>query len=226
MVSRYQINNIKIYKYIMPLITSNMYLLIIGKQALVIDPHENHETEELLNSHGIMEVVILLTHEHFDHISGVNFFRERWNCKVYGSRKCKEMVTDPAKNLSAFYMAMFITKSKEEREMAQELFVETYSCKVDVGFEGTMEIEFDSLPIKMIQTPGHSPGSICIIIDQKYIFTGDSLVGGNLVITRLPGGSRKEYNQITRPFLEGLPENMIVFPGHGEEGEQRDFKIG
>ena len=226
MVSRYQINNIKVYKYIMPLITSNMYLLIIGKQALVIDPHEDGEVEELLNHHEVKEIVILLTHEHFDHISGVNFFRERWNCKVYGNQKCKEMVTDPAKNLSAFYMAMFITKSKEEQEMAQELFVEQYSCQVDVGFEETVEIEFGSLPIKMIETPGHSPGSICIIIDQKYIFTGDSLVGGNSVITRLPGGSRREYNEITRPFLEGLQEDMIVFPGHGEEGERKDFRIG
>lgn len=225
MVSRYEIDNVKVYKYIMPLITSNMYLLIIGKKAVVIDPHEDSGVEELLNSHGVMEVIIFLTHEHFDHISGVNFFREKWNCKVYASQKCKEMAADPAKNLSAFFMAMFITKSKEEQEMAQELFLDRYSCQVDVGFRGIMEIEFNGLPVKMIETPGHSLGSICIIIDQKYIFTGDSLVGGNKVITRLPGGSRKEYNEITRPFLEGLPEDMIIFPGHGEEGERKDFRI-
>lgn len=226
MVSRYEIDNIRVYKYIMPLITSNMYVMIIGQQVLVIDPHENKEAEKLLNDHGVKEVVILLTHEHFDHISGVNFFRERWNCKVYGNQKCKEMVLDPARNLSAFYMAMFITKSKQEQEMAQELFVEQYSCQVDVEFEGIMDMEFDNLSIKMIETPGHSPGSICIIINQKYIFTGDSLVGGNKVITRAPGGSRKEYSGITRPFLEGPQEDMIVFPGHGEEGERKDFELG
>ena len=77
-----------------------------------------------------------------------------------------------------------------------------------------------------METPGHSPGSICILINDKYIFSGDSLVDGNKVITRLPGGSRKDYNQITKPFLEGLSEDSIIFPGHGQEGCIKDFQIG
>lgn len=226
MISQYTIDNVKVYKYVMPIITSNMYILIMDKQALIIDPNESEEAMELLEDCGVTDITILLTHEHFDHISGVNYFREKYSCKVYGNNKCKEMVTDPSKNLAAFFMAMFIEKSEEERQMAQSLFAEDYACQVDVGFEKEYNMKFKGLSVKMIDTPGHSSGSICILVDDKYIFSGDSLVEGNKVITRLPGGSRKEYNQITRPFLESLLEDMIVFPGHGQEGYLKDFPIG
>ena len=225
MECKYTINHMKVHKYIMPAITSNMYILIMDEQALVVDPHENDEAAELLESSGVKEITILLTHEHFDHISGVNFFREKWPCKTYGNNKCKEMVEDPAKNLAAFFMAIFISKPEEERQMAQSLFAEDYACQADVGFDKEYDMDFMGLSVKMMETPGHSPGSICILINDKYLFSGDSLVDGNKVITRLPGGSRKEYNQITRPFLESLPEDVIVFPGHGQEGYLKDFKI-
>lgn len=226
MVSEYTINNLKVYKYIMPVITSNMYILIMDKQALIIDPNESKEAMELLEDCGVNDITILLTHEHFDHVSGVNFFREKYSCKAYGNHKCKAMVTDPSENLAAFFMAMLIEKSEEERRMAQNLFSENYSCQVDEGFEKEMLLELGGMSVKMIETPGHSPGSICIIINDRYIFTGDSLVDGNKVITRLPGGSRKDYNQITRPFLERLSEDSIIFPGHGQEGYMRDFQVG
>lgn len=226
MISQYTIDNVKVYKYVMPIITSNMYILIMDKQALIIDPNESEEAMELLEDCGVTDITILLTHEHFDHISGVNSFREKWPCKVYGNNQCKEMVEDPAKNLAAFFMAMFISKPEEERRIAQSLFAEDYACQVDVGFEKEYNMKFKGLSVKMIDTPGHSSGSICILVDDKYIFSGDSLVEGNKVITRLPGGSRKEYNQITRPFLESLSEDIIVFPGHGTEGYLKDFELG
>ena len=226
MVSEYTIDNVKVYKYVMPIITSNMYILIVDKQALIIDPNENEEAMELLADCGVTDITILLTHEHFDHISGVNYFRKNYPCKVYGNNKCKEMVIDPAKNLAAFFMAMLIEKSEEERRMAQNLFSEDYFCQVDEGFEKEIRLEIGDMSVKMMETPGHSPGSICILINDKYIFSGDSLVDGNKVITRLPGGSRKDYNQITKPFLEGLSEDSIIFPGHGQEGCIKDFQIG
>lgn len=226
MISNYTIADTKVYKYIMPVIASNMYILIKNQQALIIDPNENNQARDLLKSQKIKKVTIILTHEHYDHISGVNFFRENWNCVVYGNCTCKDMVTDPTKNMAAFFMAVLIAKTEEEQKIAQGLLKDDYSCLVDVGFEGKYNLDFEGLSIDMRETPGHSPGSICIVINHEYVFTGDSLVGGNKVITRLPGGSRKEYNQITRPFLESLPENMIVFPGHGEEGIIKEFQFG
>lgn len=220
MVSCYKINDIKVHKYVMPFIESNMYILVLGKEALVIDPHEDDDAVRLLNQHHVETITILLTHEHYDHIFGVNFFKEKWECTVYGSKKCGERVQNPKANLSAFFQTMFITKSELEQAEAAELFCDEYTCRVDIDFEKELDLKVGSLSVRMIETPGHSPGSICILVNQAFLFTGDSLVEGNAVITRLPGGSKKEYNRVTKPFLESLPDDMVLFPGHGKEGRK------
>ena len=220
------IDNINMYKYVMPVIASNMYIVILDENALIIDPNENENAVKLLKESGVKDVTIFLTHEHFDHISGVNFFRKQWECTVYANNRCKELVQDPNKNLSAFFMAMFIDKTDEERKKAQELFKDDYSCYADIGFDEEYSMVWNGLSVKLIETPGHSQGSICILVNNKYLFSGDSLVDGNKVITRLPGGSKRDYNEITRPFLESLPQDMVVFPGHGTEGYLKDFELG
>ncbi len=226
MESKYTIEYAKIYKYIMSGITSNMYITIKKNHALIVDPNENEHAVALLKESGVEDITIILTHEHFDHISGVNYFRKRWSCVVYASNACKEMVADPNKNLSAFFMAMFIDKPEEERKQAQGVFKENYSCQVDIGFDREYNMMWNDLSIKMRVTPGHSLGSICILINDRYLFSGDSLVEGNKVITRLPGGSRKAYNETTRPFFESLPEDTIVFPGHGQESLLGELELG
>lgn len=225
MICKYNIENNKVYKFVMPMIKSNMYILLDGNQALIIDPNENETALRLLEEHEVRSIIIILTHEHFDHISGVNYFRAKWPCKVIGNMVCKEYAENPAKNLAAYFMAMFITHSEEERKRIQELAVLDYHCKVDEGFEGEMQLEFATLQICLRETPGHSPGSICICVNNKYIFTGDSLVQGEKIITRLPGGDRKLYREVTRPFLQNLCKDMIVFPGHGEESLLRNLEI-
>lgn len=226
MVCKYKIEGKEVYKYFMPVIESNMFILISDKKALVIDPNENEEAAHLLKEKGVEQVTILLTHEHYDHISGVNFFRDRWPCVVYGNQHCKEMVPEPTKNMAAFFMVMFISKEEEEQNKARELFSEDYCCEVDIGFEGTLDIQWEELTLHLLETPGHSPGSICIVVKDSAVFTGDSLVQGAKVITRLPGGSRKAYQNVTRPFLEGLPQDMLVFPGHGEESLMKELELG
>lgn len=123
-------------------------------------------------------------------------------------------------------MTMFITFPEEDRKAAQKLFQEDYVCKVDESFSGSMELEFSNLHLSLLEMPGHSPCSIGILINDKYIFTGDSLVQGAKIITRLPGGNRKLYNEITKPYLEGLEDNVIVFPGHGEESRLAELELG
>lgn len=221
MISKFQIAGLPVYKYEMPIIASNMYMIILGTEALIIDPNANEEVALLLEEKQVENLTIVLTHEHIDHISGVNYFRDKLPCKVYGNHACKEMVTDSSKNLSAFFMAFYISKPEKEWLQAEELFERDYRCTVDEDFSERMSIKFAGLKVELIETPGHSPGSICVIIEDKYIFTGDSLVQGAKTITRLPGGNKKLFKEITMPFLEQLPDDMIVFPGHGVEGMKK-----
>lgn len=225
MICEYKIDDYLVYKYILPVMRSNMYVIISDDNALILDPHVNIEVTELLKSQGVKKLVIILTHEHFDHILGVNYYRNMFFCNVYGNDSCKDKVVDPKKNLAAFADGMLIDRSEEECKIMKSLVDENYSCNVDKSFEGEMQISFEGLDIKLIETPGHSLGSICIMVNDQYIFTGDTVVGGNKIITNLPGGSRKRYIEETKPFLEKLDSNILVFPGHGEIGRLSQFEL-
>ena len=218
-------DGMQVYKYVLEPIGSNMFIIIKNQMAFVVDPHVSLEADELLNQAGVKQVCILLTHEHYDHISGVNHFREYWECIVIGNATTKECLPNPRKNLSAYFKSMFFNKDEETIRMAENVFSEEFCCEAEIGFEREYRFQWNDCDVQLIETPGHSKGSICILINGTYIFTGDSLVDGASIITRLPGGSKKDYMSITKPFLEALSKDMIVFPGHGMEGKLCDFEI-
>lgn len=67
--------------------------------------------------------------------------------------------------------------------------------------------------IRVIHTPGHTPGGICLIVDDKWLITGDTLFVGNCGRTDLPGGSPRElFGSLSK--LKALPEQLLVMPGH------------
>ncbi|MCR5591630.1 MAG: MBL fold metallo-hydrolase, partial [Lachnospiraceae bacterium] len=218
------------------LMNSNMYMLISGKRALVIDPLDDDEALGIIKKNGIKDITVILTHEHYDHISGVNALRALMKenggrCTVHASRQCAEFAKSADTNLSRFFSALFITHSEEEQKMAGEIFDMDYSCDADILHEGDAQIVWERLKLKLCSTPGHSPGSICIeICDEDDILialaTGDSLVEGNTVITRLPNGSKSDYRKITRPYLEGFSGDTLVLPGHGKVSYMKDLVLG
>ena len=77
----------------------------------------------------------------------------------------------------------------------------------------------------MVETPGHSKGSCCILFDKKCMFSGDTLVTGHETILRLPGGSKKDFAEITMPFLNSLDGELMVYPGHGESQRLKQFEL-
>lgn len=220
MISDFTIDGVEIHRYVFEPISSNMYIIIKNNTALIIDPHVNEEADGMLRQYEVDKIWIILTHEHFDHISGVNYFRENWSCTVICGQRAKDRLPDPSKNLAMYYEVLFINKECEKIEFDTE-----YRCYADIGFEGEYEFDWNGIDVHLVETPGHSKGSICIVMNKKYIFTGDSLVEDNEIITRLPGGSKEEYLSITKPFLDRLDKNMIVFPGHGKENILSTFVI-
>ena len=75
-------------------------------------------------------------------------------------------------------------------------------------------IEWQGHKLFMKETPGHSKGSICILVDDKYLFSGDTIFREFPTATRMPGGSTRAYKTITEPWLESLPQDIVVYPGH------------
>lgn len=209
-----RICDIPVYRFVMPVIASNMYLLIYGYTALVIDPNINGEAEELLMRHSVQRCTVLLTHEHFDHISGVNWLRKRLCCQVICSQNCGERIVDPRKNGAATFQAMFLNHSRYKQKIITKISDTAYSCCADQCYENVLELDWNGISIRIKETPGHSQGSQLIWIQEKHIFTGDSLIPGKAVITRLPGGDKKAYMEKTLPILLALKAGMQIFPGH------------
>lgn len=209
------VDDIKILVYPMPGIDSNMYVIVEKRNALIVDPNKNNEVVKLLKNNRVERVLILLTHEHFDHISGVNLLKEQFNCHVICQKEAERALGDPSKNMAKFWEITLMDKPSDKLVEGLEVRDDNYSCTADVIFKEEYECLWNEHKVHALTAPGHSKGSALYFLDN-CLFTGDNLVNGVGVICRLPGGSWKTYCEITKPIIEGIDDNTMVFPGHGE----------
>lgn len=219
----YQIADSELHCFAFEPIDSRMYLLLSGSEALVVDPCVDVRALQSLRANGIKSAIILPTHEHYDHISGANWLKAHFPCRIVASESAATCMASPKLNASMHFEALFTLADEETRRKVSELNIRPYSCTADEVFTGCRRFSWQGHTVEIRETPGHSRGSVCIIIDGNYVFTGDSLIKGRPTITRLPGGSRKEFVEVTLPFLKSLLPTSVVFPGHGEPGYVRDF---
>jgi hydroxyacylglutathione hydrolase len=195
---------IKVERIINKPVASNCYI-VYKEQAddcLVVDPsYENGVyLQEILLSKGLKAVYIILTHEHFDHISSVEYLRDAFRCKLVSSIHTSENITNPKKNFSFFYDGV------------------GYSCAPsDIIVDRNEYILYwDDIPLQFYLTPGHSEGSICFMID-KYFFTGDTMIMGHNAVVKLPGGNKEALRNSLAMIAAAINDDNIICPGHGNE---------
>ena len=197
-----------IKRYVSGLLSSNMYVISEGNHAVVIDPFE--DTAPL----GALTVdYIILTHEHYDHISGVNKWKEATGAPVLCSKPCAENIQNPKKNLANHF--------KEFCELQTWMDLDEipasdpdYACSADESFEDEMTLRWQGHELHLIEIPGHSLGSIGIMMDGKEFFSGDSLMENCEIELRMPGGSRKKWREIGSERIAAVPEGTRIWPGH------------
>ncbi len=213
-----------IEKKVSKLLKSNMYIVHEEGHCLLIDPHE--ATLDIPNVD-----YILLTHEHYDHISGVNYWKEKTGALVMASQKCADNCKDSRKNLSRFFDVFCELQTWiDEYEVVE---CTDYTCEVDCTFEKKTSLKWYGHDIVLIECPGHSKGSILIAIDNQHFFSGDSILYNTITECGLPGGSKKDWTEKGLPVVENVPENAMIYPGHFEifgydkrsEGLQRRINV-
>ena len=178
------------------------------KETIVIDPGgEVDKIIKMLNTLNADVKYIILTHCHGDHIAGVNELREKTGGKVLIHRDDEPGLKDPNVNLAEYIGLGAIKLEADSRLNDNDL--------IHVG-----DIEF-----KVINTPGHTQGGICLYIEkEKILFSGDTMFRGTWGRTDLPTGSFESIiNSITTKIMP-LPEDTIIYPGHGKSTMLREEK--
>lgn len=204
-------------RYEFEYIHSNMYIALVpeSEEALMIDSHPSEDAYRYLVSNHIKKLIILLTHEHFDHTCGINFFRENFASTLICQKNCAEAIANK-KNNRSLSVAMIMNDTAHAKEL-KDFFkrIGSYSCQADIVFEEEYLFEWNGHQIRLCHGPGHSRGSACIWVDDEFLFTGDSLIPDETVITRFPGGDRDMYDNKTLPCLLKADKDIRVMPGHG-----------
>lgn len=199
-----------IQRIVSDLLASNMYLLEEAGHVIVIDPCEDLSVYDPELAYDW----IFLTHEHYDHISGADVWRERTGARIICSLPCGEKLKDSKKNLSRYFESFCELQTWMPYE-AQRTY-EPFTTHADLIFDGQMELHWQGKHIWMFETPGHSEGSSCLLADGAHLFAGDCLIPGHEPALRFPGGSRERWSERTLPLLRGLPPETMVYPGHFE----------
>ena len=210
-------------------VRTNMYIILDGTRFLVIDPHPASEALAFLRKAGVSECTVLLTHEHPDHTCGIYSLQREWKTELICQEACGCAIADLNNNHPALIVAMLAVQDMRNGTNTAEHFRQYYEAHVyipDVTFSTKFELKWGQERFFFVSTPGHTAGSCCIIWNDTTVFTGDSLLLNTPTITRLPGGSTKQYKNITLPFLKSLPRDMFVLPGHGPEFRMADVYHG
>jgi glyoxylase-like metal-dependent hydrolase (beta-lactamase superfamily II) len=176
----------------------NCYIIISDSgRAILLDPGaEAEKIKEILKKEKVSTSFILHTHGHLDHIGADNDFP----LPVYIHKADLPLMKDPILNLSQLFTQPFIVEQKI------------------IPFDSEQSINLDEINLKVIHTPGHTPGSSCFLFtdhNQKVLFSGDTLFYLGIGRTDFPGGNQKELIKSIKDKLLLLDEDTVVYPGHG-----------
>jgi hydroxyacylglutathione hydrolase len=176
------------------------------RQAVFIDPGD--EVEQLLafiRAEKLDVTHILLTHAHVDHVSGVAEAKRALGVPIYLHKD-----------------DLFLYQNAVRTGMMFGLTVEE-PPPVDVFYEGEGPIAFGDYQVRVVHTPGHCPGGVCLAISKKgdasppHLFVGDTLFAGSIGRTDLPGGNYETLLKAITEVLFAFPDDSIVYSGHGPE---------
>lgn len=186
---------------VLGMLQNNVYLISDGDTTIAVDP--TAEPERILEVAGGHIDVIVLTHRHFDHVGAAAALRELTGAPVLASEGD----------------APYICGERADGEPMPRYT----PCPVDAVVHNGDVVELGSMPWKVIGTPGHTPGSICLLLAPQFggnpegapvLIAGDTLFEASIGRTDFSGGSMEDMVRSLKR-LAVLSDDTIVLPGHG-----------
>ena len=181
-----------------------------SKEAVVIDPGFDRPDEakkvlDVLKEKSLKVKLIIDTHGHPDHTCGNGVVKEATGASILIHKLDADMLGQSGKKLGGFFGFNVASPSPD-------------------GFlnDGNL-VEFGSDVLRVLHTPGHSPGSVSLV-GANCVFTGDTLFAGSIGRVDLPGGSAEKIIRSLRDRLAVLPDGFVVYPGHGPQSTIGDEK--
>ena len=184
------------------------------KEGVIIDCGCMNKEEQQLISRFVSEQQLTLkrylcTHLHLDHIFGNQFVWKQYGLKPEASKADVEGLPAPIDQAKAFRLPLAI----------QEVAVEHFLA-------GGQIVQFGKTQLEVISVPGHSPGGLAFYNRKNgFVIVGDSLFAGSIGRTDLWGGSQELLQAALRDRILSLPDETIVYPGHGPETRVIDEKF-
>ncbi|KXX68759.1 MBL fold metallo-hydrolase [Flammeovirga sp. SJP92] len=173
------------------------------KEAIIVDPgcYDTSEEEALkgfIESNGLKVVKIVNTHCHLDHVFGNKFCQDTFGVKLYIPKGEIETLAMGADAAARYGIPGFVTSTHDEL------------------LENEGEVTFGNTSLQILYAPGHSPGHLVFFDkDQKIALGGDVLFKGSIGRTDLPGGDHQTLLDNIKNVMYALPDETIVYPGHG-----------
>ena len=169
----------------------NCSIISENGRAWIVDPgQEGARIASLLEKKGLEPEAVLLTHAHFDHITGIAELQKLFpGLPVYVHREDTVMFGHPFNQMPGEYSSIVVPANIRDVE-------ELKICEV-------------------IHTPGHTPGAVCYHFpSDRLLLSGDTLFAGSIGRTDFPGGSMSKMTDSLKK-LTALPDDTLVVPGHG-----------
>lgn len=183
-------------RFVVGLLETNCYLVAdaLTKEACLIDPGSGpYPIKNFIKKEGLDLKFIINTHGHGDHIGANAFF----GVPIFIHKLDKDFLKDPGRNMSRLFMTGIVSP------WAEKLLE-----------EGDI-LSLGGLELKVLHTPGHTPGSVSLVLDG-VVFTGDALFAGSIGRTDFEYGDQDQLIRSITQKLLTLEDDTVIYPGHGE----------
>ncbi len=198
----------KLHTLVVGRLQTNCYILQSDSTALVVDPGDEPERIlRFLSDIAVTPSHIIATHTHFDHVLGVDKIRTTFKIPFLIHREDLSMLESMQSRVRQFMGFSVPAPPKVDRFLTDG---ESLTVGQDI--------------VKVLHTPGHSPGSISLA-GRGYVLTGDALFNQSIGRTDLPGGHLNTLLRSITDRLFNLDDDTIVYPGHGPETSIGDEKL-